>query len=92
VAYVVVRQGQAADAGEIERFCLGQLARYKVPREYVFVDSLPKNAMGKIQHFRLKELIAEGPAGGSASAAATEEQADADSRPRRWQWLVGGRG
>jgi fatty-acyl-CoA synthase len=92
VAYVVVRQGQAADAGEIERFCLGQLARYKVPREYVFVDSLPKNALGKVQHFRLKELIAEGAVGGSASAAATEEQAYADSRPRRWQWLVGGRG
>ena len=41
-------------------FCLEQLARYKVPREYVFLDSLPRNAMGKVQHFRLKEHIAAG--------------------------------
>ncbi len=92
VAYVVLRAGQTGDAGEIERFCLAELARYKVPREYVFVDSLPKNAMGKVQHFRLKQLVAESIADGAKPAAATEEKADADRRPRRWQWLVGGRG
>ena len=32
-----------------------QLARFKVPREIVFVDDLPRNALGKVQHFRLKE-------------------------------------
>jgi acyl-coenzyme A synthetase/AMP-(fatty) acid ligase len=26
-----------------------------VPREYVFVDALPRNAMGKVQHFVLRE-------------------------------------
>ena len=35
-----------------------RLARYKVPRKYVFLDSLPRNALGKVQHFRLKERIA----------------------------------
>ena len=60
VAYIVLRSETAADPAGIERFCLSQLARYKVPREYVFVDSLPRNAMGKVQHFRLKELIAGG--------------------------------
>jgi acyl-CoA synthetase (AMP-forming)/AMP-acid ligase II len=54
----VGRAGTAADAAEIESFCLQQLARFKVPREFLFVDSLPRNAMGKVQHFRLKELIA----------------------------------
>ena len=58
VACIVARAGAAADAAEIERFCLQQLARYKVPREYVFFATLPRNAMGKVQHFRLKELIA----------------------------------
>ena len=48
VAYVVARSGHIADAVDMERFCLGHLARYKVPREYVFVDSLPRNAMGKV--------------------------------------------
>jgi fatty-acyl-CoA synthase len=55
VAYIVRRDGVAAEAGEIERFCLGELARYKVPRAYVFVASLPRNAMGKVQHFVLRE-------------------------------------
>jgi fatty-acyl-CoA synthase len=55
VAYIVQRAGATAAAGEIERFCLGELARYKVPREYVFVASLPRNAMGKVQHFVLRD-------------------------------------
>jgi fatty-acyl-CoA synthase len=54
----IVRRAQAmASAEEIEQFCLQQLARYKVPRRYVFLDTLPRNALGKVQHFRLKELI-----------------------------------
>ena len=42
---------------EIESFCLAQLARFKVPRRYVFLDSLPRNALGKVQHFRLKQQV-----------------------------------
>jgi fatty-acyl-CoA synthase len=49
----------SVSGAEIERFCLEQLARYKVPRRYVFVDSLPRNALGNVQHFRLKQLIGE---------------------------------
>jgi fatty-acyl-CoA synthase len=58
VAFLVRRPGGAADPLEIEDFCLAQLARYKVPREYVWVDSLPRNAMGKVQHFQLKQQLA----------------------------------
>jgi fatty-acyl-CoA synthase len=90
VAYVVRSAGVTADPGEIERFCLAQLARYKVPRQYVFVDSLPRNAMGKVQHFRLKELIADGTVRASADAPATEQKAYENRRSGRWQWLVGG--
>jgi acyl-coenzyme A synthetase/AMP-(fatty) acid ligase len=28
-----------------------------VPRRYVFLDDLPRNALGKVQHFRLKQRI-----------------------------------
>ncbi|HJZ33286.1 MAG TPA: AMP-binding protein [Hyphomicrobiaceae bacterium] len=58
VAYLVPRPGAADDVAEIERFCKAQLARYKVPRAYFWVDSLPRNAMGKVQHFRLKDATA----------------------------------
>ena len=55
------------------------------PREYVLVDSLPCNAMGKVQHFRLKELMAE-----RATAGGREREPDENRRTGRWQWLVRG--
>ena len=55
VAYVVPRAGVAADAEALKRHVAVHLARFKVPREIVFVDSLPRNALGKVQHFRLRE-------------------------------------
>jgi fatty-acyl-CoA synthase len=88
VAYIVARPGATPEPAEIERFCLAELARYKVPREYVLVGELPRNALGKVQHFRLKELIAEGAA--PAPPQTTDGKSDANSRPGRWQWLVGG--
>jgi fatty-acyl-CoA synthase len=55
VAYVVPRADIASDAEALKRHVAAHLARFKVPREIIFVDSLPKNALGKVQHFRLKE-------------------------------------
>jgi len=58
VAFLVRRPGAGGEAAEIESFCLARLARYKVPREFVWLESLPRNAMGKVQHFRLKARFA----------------------------------
>jgi fatty-acyl-CoA synthase len=55
VAYVVRRPNATCDARALEAHLLTQLARFKVPRDYVFVDALPRNAMGKVQHFVLRE-------------------------------------
>jgi fatty-acyl-CoA synthase len=38
-----------------------QIARFKIPRDVVFVDSLPRNALGKVQHFRLREMLLSSP-------------------------------
>ena len=51
VAYVVRRPDLALDAEEVRRHVAAQLARFKVPRDIVFVDALPRNALGKVQHF-----------------------------------------
>ena len=40
---------------DIVGHCGNELARFKLPREVVFVDALPRNALGKVQHFRLRE-------------------------------------
>ena len=55
VAIIVLKSNSAVTETELIDFLSAELARYKVPRRIIFTDSLPKNAMGKIQHFRVKE-------------------------------------
>jgi fatty-acyl-CoA synthase len=55
VAFVVCRARVEPEA--LKEHVAGELARFKVPRDIVFVDSLPRNALGKVQHFRLKEQL-----------------------------------
>ncbi len=55
VAYVIRRPGCTADAETLKAHVLGHLARFKVPRDIVFVDDLPRTALGKVQHFKLKQ-------------------------------------
>ncbi len=52
VAIVVAND---ADEATLASFMKDKLARFKLPRNYYFVDTLPKNALGKVQHFKLKQ-------------------------------------
>jgi long-chain acyl-CoA synthetase len=54
VAYVV---GEA-DAGALDALCLAAVARFKRPKDYVFVPALPKNNYGKILKTELREMDA----------------------------------
>ena len=65
VAYVIRRAGCLVDAENLKAHALTQLARFKVPRDIVFVDDLPRTALGKVQHFMLRQL--DEPAQGDAS-------------------------
>lgn len=47
-AYVVRKNGEVTAESLIE-FCKSHLASFKVPRSIVFLDALPRNAMGKLQ-------------------------------------------
>jgi fatty-acyl-CoA synthase len=58
VAFVVARAGATVTADELRAHLLSQLARFKVPRDINFVTDLPRNALGKVQHFRLRESSA----------------------------------
>ncbi|MBZ5500110.1 MAG: AMP-binding protein [Acidobacteriia bacterium] len=52
VAYIVPRGN--ADAASLEAVCRASLASFKVPRAFIFVDKLPRTALGKIQKHLLK--------------------------------------
>jgi fatty-acyl-CoA synthase len=53
-AFVVVRPGATASADELRQFSRDQLAHFKVPSAFHFVDGLPKTATGKIQKYVLR--------------------------------------
>jgi fatty-acyl-CoA synthase len=48
VAHVVLREGADASAEDLRSHVKSQLANYKVPREVVFHDALPRNETGKV--------------------------------------------
>jgi len=54
-ALIVCREETAAAEEEIQAFCRESVARYKVPKKVIFVDSLPLSASGKILKYRLRE-------------------------------------
>jgi fatty-acyl-CoA synthase len=48
VAYVVLREAQHASADVLIEHCRGQLAKFKVPKDVIFLDALPRNPSGKV--------------------------------------------
>jgi malonyl-CoA/methylmalonyl-CoA synthetase len=56
-AVVVLEEGKAASESELIEFCREKLAPYKSPKAIVFADSLPRNAMGKVQKAQLREEV-----------------------------------
>jgi acyl-CoA synthetase (AMP-forming)/AMP-acid ligase II len=55
VAYVVVRAAATATPEELIDHCRGQLARFKVPKDVVLVDALPRNPSGKVLKRELRD-------------------------------------
>ena len=54
-AFVVVKSGQTLSEQEVIVWCQGKLARYKIPKSVVFVDTLPRTAAGKVLKRELRE-------------------------------------
>jgi carnitine-CoA ligase len=57
VAVVVPRQGHEVSEAELLRFCAGKLARFRVPQQIVFQQSLPKTSVGKIQKHLIRNAL-----------------------------------
>jgi long-chain acyl-CoA synthetase len=74
VAFVVARPGAEVTEAELDRLCLERIARYKRPRAYRFVASLPKNNYGKVLKTELRAALA-------ARAADSRTQNQSTSSP-----------
>jgi acyl-CoA synthetase (AMP-forming)/AMP-acid ligase II len=59
-ACIVLHAGMTSTEQEIISFCEGKLARYKLPRSVEFLDTLPRNAMGKVLRRELRDRYWQG--------------------------------
>jgi benzoate-CoA ligase len=63
-AYVVLKDGYKPSpelARELQDFVKQNTAPYKYPRRVVFIDALPKTATGKVQRYKLRQMVADEP-------------------------------
>jgi fatty-acyl-CoA synthase len=54
-AFVQLHDTSVLEPAEIQDFCRGKIARYKIPKHIFFTNTFPLTASGKIQKFKLRE-------------------------------------
>jgi len=54
-AFVSLKKGEVATEAEIKKFCRERLVDYKVPKEVIIMDALPKTGSGKIRKQDLRK-------------------------------------
>jgi fatty-acyl-CoA synthase len=59
MAWVKLKAGETATAEELTAFCKGQIASFKIPRYWKFVDAFPMTVTGKIQKFLMRDQSIE---------------------------------
>ena len=59
VVAAVVRDDDGLTAEKVTSFCREDLASFKKPRQVVFVEKLPRNALGKVLKHRVRETLSE---------------------------------
>jgi fatty-acyl-CoA synthase len=60
VAFVVLKEPEAMTADDVKLLFEGRLASYKHPRDVVFADALPRNAIGKVEVDELRARLSAG--------------------------------
>lgn len=55
-AFIVPKKNEELTQEEVIRFCLGKMAKFKIPKYVRFIDRLPENAAGKIMRHLLKDM------------------------------------
>jgi fatty-acyl-CoA synthase len=55
MAWVKLKDGETATAEELQAFCRGQIATYKIPRYWKFVEAFPMTVTGKIQKYLMRQ-------------------------------------
>ncbi len=59
VAWVELHAGETVEASELKAYCKEQLAHFKTPKYIRLVDKFPMTVTGKLQKFRMREMMIE---------------------------------
>jgi fatty-acyl-CoA synthase len=59
VAFVVLEQAGAMSAADVKGLFDGELAEYKHPQDVIFIEALPRNAIGKVEREELRRSLRE---------------------------------
>lgn len=70
VAYVVLAREQTVTVAELDSWCRQQIAAFKRPKRYEFVEELPKNSYGKILKTELRKRSGQSADSGAAGPTA----------------------
>ena len=63
VAFIKLKEGHGLDTPALKAFLKSRLSPFKVPKEYIAVEELPKNAAGKILKRELRNARPKGRCG-----------------------------
>jgi fatty-acyl-CoA synthase len=58
-AFIILKSGYDLTPADIQQYCRGKIARYKIPTYVAFVTEYPMTASGKIKKFKLRETAAK---------------------------------
>ena len=59
MAWIKPREGATLTSDDLDAYCRGKIATYKIPRYWKLVDGFPMTVTGKIQKFRMREQAVE---------------------------------
>ncbi|MEN8169674.1 MAG: AMP-binding protein [Pseudomonadota bacterium] len=59
MAWVELHADESLSEGELRDFCIGNISHFKIPKTIWFVDEFPMTVTGKLQKFRMREMVLE---------------------------------
>jgi fatty-acyl-CoA synthase len=81
-AWIVLREGAELSEDEVQEFCRGQIAHYKIPRYIRFVDGFPMTVTGKVKKFAMRErMVEELGAGGIRNTVRASDRINLNPKP-----------
>lgn len=75
-AWIMLKEGASLTEDEVREYCAGKISRQKIPRYIRFATEFPMTASGKIQKFKIREMMIEELEAAKVAKAAAEDKGE----------------